>query len=178
MNFANGQATSKKEDKCKKARLSFSNACFFIGYDEHGTMFCRPMKTGKVDALSIECCFYGRMDDVTLLIHDADKSHRALIRNEKLKDQVMKSFPKTKESLKLMKPINDYSALLVNGMRKHPGTKAKDLDGRLCFIAYRSYLNSEYGEDLGIRVLLSGMIKFKKSNLFYEKKEKSSELTI
>ena len=137
------------------------------------------MKTGKVDALSIECCFCGRMDDVTLLIHDADKSHRALIRNEKLKDRVVKSFPKTKESLRLMKPINDYSALLVNGMRKHPGTQAKDLDGRLCFISYRAYLNSEYGEDLGIRILLSEMIKSKKNGLFSEKKEKkSSELTI
>ena len=171
-NFANGQATSKKEDECKKAGLSFSNVCVCIGYDEHGTMFCRPMKTGKVDALSIECCFCGRMDDVTLLIHDADKSHRALIRNEKLKDRVVKSFPKTKESLRLMKPINDYSALLVNGMRKHPGTQAKDLDGRLCFISYRAYLNSEYGEDLGIRILLSEMIKSKKTVYFQKRKKK------
>ena len=136
------------------------------------------MKTGKVDALNIECCFCGRMDDVTLLIHDADKSHKALIRNEKLKDKVMKSFPKTKESLRIMKPINDYSALLVNGMRKHPGTKAKDLDGRLCFISYRAYLNSEYGEDLGIRILLSEMIKSKKRSILRKERKKSSELTI
>ena len=60
------------------------------------------------------------MDDVTLLVHDADKSHKVLIRKEKLEDKVVKSLPKTKESLKLMKPINDYSALLVNEMRKHP----------------------------------------------------------
>ncbi len=171
--FANGKGTSKEEDECRKSGLGFSNACVCIGYDEHGTMFCRVMKTGKVDVLSILCCFSGRMDDVTLLVHDADKSHKVLIRNEKLKDKVVKSIPKTKESLKLMKPINDYSALLVNEMRKHPGTKASGLDDRLCFISYKAWLNSKYGEELGMRILLSKIIKSEKTVYFPKKKKKN-----
>ena len=170
--FANGKGTLKEADESKKAELSFSNVCVCIGYDEHGTMFCRVMKTGKVDELSILCCFSGRMDDVTLLVHDADKSHKVLIWKEKLEDKVVKSIPKTKESLKLMKPINDYSALLVNEMRKHPGTKASSLDDRLCFISYKSWLNSRYGEELGIRILLSEMVKAEKTVHFPKKRKK------
>ena len=170
--LANGKGTPKEADECKKAGLSFSNVCVCIGYDEHGTMFCRVMKTGKVDVLSILCCFSGRMDDVTLLVHDADKSHKALIRKEKLEDKVVKSIPKTKESLKLMKPINDYSALLVNEMRKHPGTKASGLDDRLCFISYKAWLNSKYGEELGICILLAKMIKAEKKVYFPKKRKK------
>ena len=170
--FANGKETPKEADECKKAGLSFSNVCVCIGYDEYGTMFCRVMKTGKVDELSILCCFSGRMDDVTLLVHDADKSHKVLIRKEKLADKVVKSIPKTKESLKLMKPINDYSALLVNEMRKHPGTKASGLDDRLCFISYKAWLNSRYGEELGIRILLSEMVKAEKTVHFPKKRKK------
>ena len=170
--FANGKGTLKEADESKKAGLSFSNVCVCIGYDEHGTMFCRVMKTGKVDELSILCCFSGRMDDVTLLVHDADKSHKVLIWKEKLEDKVVKSIPKTKESLKLMKPINDYSALLVNEMRKHPGTKASSLDDRLCFISYKAWLNSRYGEELGIRILLSEMVKAEKTVHFPKKRKK------
>ena len=170
--FANGKGTLKEADESKKAGLSFSNVCVCIGYDEHGTMFCRVMKTGKVDELSILCCFSGRMDDVTLLVHDADKSHKVLIWKEKLEDKVVKSIPKTKESLKLMKPINDYSALLVNEMRKHPGTKASSLDDRLCFISYKAWLNSRYGEELGIRILLSEMVKAGKTVHFPKKRKK------
>ena len=170
--LANGKGTLKEADESKKAGLSFSNVCVCIGYDEHGTMFCRVMKTGKVDELSILCCFSGRMDDVTLLVHDADKSHKVLIWKEKLEDKVVKSIPKTKESLKLMKPINDYSALLVNEMRKHPGTKASSLDDRLCFISYKAWLNSRYGEELGIRILLSEMVKAEKTVHFPKKRKK------
>ena len=170
--FATGKGTLKEADESKKAGLSFSNVCVCIGYDEHGTMFCRGMKTGKVDELSILCCFSGRMDDVTLLVHDADKSHKVLIWKEKLEDKVVKSIPKTKESLKLMKPINDYSALLVNEMRKHPGTKASSLDDRLCFISYKAWLNSRYGEELGIRILLSEMVKAEKTVHFPKKRKK------
>lgn len=170
--FANGKGTLKEADESKKAGLSFSNVCVYIGYDEHETMFCRVMKTGKVDELSILCCFSGRMDDVTLLVHDADKSHKILIWKEKLEDKVVKSIPKTKESLKLMKPINDYSALLVNEMRKHPGTKASSLDDRLCFISYKAWLNSRYGEELGIRILLSEMVKAEKTVHFPKKRKK------
>ena len=170
--FANGKGTLKEADESKKAGLSFSNVCVCIGYDEHGTMFCRVMKTGKVDELSILCCFSGRMDDVTLLVHDADKSHKVLIWKEKLEDKVVKSIPKTKESLKLMKPINDYSALLVNEMRKHPGTKASSLDDRLCFISYKAWLNSRYGEELGIRILMSEMVKAEKTVHFPKKRKK------
>ena len=170
--FANGKGTLKEADESKKAGPSFSKVCDCIGYDEHGTMFCRDMKTGKVDELSILCCFSGRMDDVTLLVHDADKSHKVLIWKEKLEDKVVKSIPKTKESLKLMKPINDYSALLVNEMRKHPGTKASSLDDRLCFISYKAWLNSRYGEELGIRILLSEMVKAEKTVHFPKKRKK------
>ena len=170
--FANGKGTLKEADESKKAGLSFSNVCVCIGYDEHGTMFCRVMKTGKVDELSILCCFSRRMDDVTLLVHDADKSHKVLIWKEKLEDKVVKSIPKTKESLKHMKPINDYSALLVNEMRKHPGTKASSLDDRLCFISYKAWLNSRYGEELGIRILLSEMVKAEKTVHFPKKRKK------
>lgn len=172
--FANGKGTSKKEDECRKSGLSFSNVCVCIGYDEHGTMFCRAMKTGKVDVLSVLCCFSKRMGDVTLLIHDADKSHKVLIRNEKLKDKVVKPIPKTKETLALMKPINDCSALLVNEMRKHLGTKASALDDRLCFISYKAWPNSRYGEELGIRILLSKIIKSGKTVYFPKKKKKKS----
>ena len=170
--FANGKGTPKEADECKKAGLSFYNVCVCIGYDELGTMFCRVMKTGKVDELSILCCFSGRMDEVTLLVHDADKSHKVLIRKEKLEDKVVKSIPKTKESLKLMKPINDYSALLVNEMRKHSGTKASGLDDKLCFISYKAWLNSRYGEELGIRILLSKMVKAEKTVYFPKKRKK------
>ena len=170
--FANGKGTLKEADESKKAGLSFSNVCVCIVYDEYGTMFCRVMKTRKVDELSILCCFSGRMDDVTLLVHDADKSHKVLIWKEKLEDKVVKSIPKTKESLKLMKPINDYSALLVNEMRKHPGTKASSLDDRLCFISYKAWLNSKYGEELGIRILLSEMVKAEKTVHFPKKRKK------
>lgn len=78
----------------------------------------------------------------------------------------------SKESLVLMKPINDYSALLVNEMRKHPGTKASGLDDRHCFISYKARLNSKYGEELGICILLSKIIKLEKKGLFPEKKKK------
>lgn len=51
--------------------------------------------------------------------------------------------------------------------------KTKGLDGRLCFISYRAYLNSEYGEDLGIRVLLSEMIKSKKQSILRKERKKA-----
>ena len=171
--FANGKGTLKEADESKKAGLSFSNVCVYIGYDEHRTMFCRVMKTGKVDILSVLCCFSGRMDDVTLLVHDADKFHKVLIRKEKLKDKVVKSVPKTKESLALMKLINDYSALLVNEMKKHPSTKAPGLDDRLCFISYKAWLKFKYGEELGIRILLSKIIKSEKWSIFRKRRRKN-----
>lgn len=59
--FANGKGTSKEEGECRKSGLSFPNVCVCIGYDGQGTMFCRVMKTGKVDVLSVLCCFSGRM---------------------------------------------------------------------------------------------------------------------
>ena len=116
--------------------------------------------------------FFRKDDDVTLPVHDADKSHKVLIRNEKLKDKAVESLPKTKESLAPMEPINDCSALLVNEMRKHPGTRASALDDRLCFISYKAWLNSKYGEELGIRILLSKIIKSGKTVCFPKKKKK------
>lgn len=83
-NFANGTATAMGENQCKKAGLSFSNVCVCIGYDECGMMFARAVKAGKVDEISIECCFSGRMDGVSVLVHDAEKSHGRLVRKEKL----------------------------------------------------------------------------------------------
>lgn len=171
-NLADGKGTDKGEAECKKAGLSFSNVCVCIGYDIHGTMFCRAVKAGKVDALSVECCFSGRMKEVSLLVHDAEKSHQTLIKKEKLKDMVVKSYPKTKESLKKMEPINNYSALLVNEMRKHPGTRACNLDERLCFISYKAWLNRRYGEELGIQFLLSKIAKTRKKVFFAKKKRK------
>lgn len=79
----------------------------------------------------------------------------------------------SKESFVLMRTINDYSALLVNEMRKHPGTNASGLDDRLCFISYKARLNSKYGEELGICILLSKIIKSEKNGLFSEKRRKN-----
>lgn len=176
-NFADGEGTLKTKTECKKAGLSFDTVCVCIGCDQKGMMFCRPMKTGKVDTLSIECCFSGRMDKVTDLIHDAEKSHHALVRSEGLKETVVKSYPKTKESLKAMQPINNYSALLVNEMRKHPGTKTSHLNERLCFISYKAWLNTRYGEELGIQILLSEMIKSKKT-VFFKRKGKNKVIYV
>lgn len=119
-----------------------------------------------------ECCFSGRMDKVTLLVHDADKSHRILVKSKGLKENVIKSYPKTEESLKAMAPINNYSALLVNEMRKHPGTKAIHLNERLCFISYKAMLNARYGEMSGTQILLSEIIKSEKTVKFEKYKAK------
>jgi|GEM_PF-5281875 len=100
---------------------------------------------------------------------DTDKSHKVLIRKEKLKDKVVKPVPKTKESRKLRKPISDYSALLVNEMRKHPGTKASGLDDGFCFFSYKAWLNSKKGEEFGIRILLSETVKVEKKAYFRKK---------
>ena len=159
-NFSNENGTIT--DSHKKAGLSFGTLCVCIGYDQKGTMFCRLMKAGKADSLSIECCFHGRMDKVTLLVHDADKSHRGMVKSEGLKDLVVKSYPKTAESLKEMAPINNYSALLVNEMRKHPGTKVSHLNERLCFISYKAWLSTRHGLEQASEILLSEVIKSKK----------------
>lgn len=171
-NFSDASGTVACPEQRKKVGLSFGTLCVCIGYDENGTMFCRLMKAGKVDSLSIECCFSGRMDKVTLLVHDADKSHRILVKSKGLKENVIKSYPKTEESLKAMAPINNYSALLVNEMRKHPGTKAIHLNERLCFISYKAMLNARYGEMSGTQILLSEIIKSEKTVKFEKYKAK------
>lgn len=172
-NFSGSNGKLIGSEVHKKAGLSFGNVCVCIAYDEKGTMFCRVVKAGKVDALSVECCFSGRMNGVSLLVHDAEKAHRTLIKAQKLKDKVVKSTPKTAESLKAMEPINNYSALLVNEMRKHPGTKISHLDERLCFISYKAWLNKRYGEELGIQILLSEVVKNEKKVFFKKKRKKS-----
>lgn len=75
-----------------------------------------------------------------------------------------------------MRPINDYSALLVNEARKHPGTKTYNLDARLCFISYKAWLNRKYGEEMGIQILLSKIIKSEKTVYFQKKRKRNSKL--
>jgi hypothetical protein len=71
--------------------------------------------------------------------------------------------------------MNDYSALLVNEMRKHAGTKTSHLDERLCFISFQAHLRREYGEIGGYEILVSKMVKAQKAVFFRKKREKSAK---
>ena len=174
-NLTEETGVTSEPKRAKKAGLSFMTACVCIGCDAYGDMFCRVVKAGKCDSLSIFCCFKGRIEKDAYVVHDDDKSHKAFFRNSGIRNEVVRSKPKTEESLRKMKPINDYSALLVNEMRKHAGTKTSHLDERLCFISFKAHLRREYGEIGGYEILVSKMVKAQKTVLFRKKREKSAK---
>jgi predicted Zn finger-like uncharacterized protein len=167
----------KRMKKAKMAGLSRLQVCCCIGADDRGHRFVRVVKTGKIDMLSVLCCFSNRIEKGSRLTHDGAKEHRRLIERLKLRRRAYLSTDKSEKAMKAMMAINNYSALLKNSMRKYSGTKTGNLEDRLCFITYRAWILKKFGLMLGSEFLLSKIVKSEKT-VFSIRKAKKKHMNV
>lgn len=147
-----------------------------VGVDQFGDKICRVCdKYGMVSSDEVLRTFSGRIEENSHITHDGSKEHKALIDSLDCTDRVVPSKPKTDESLRAMRPINNYCADLRNESLKHVGILNSTLQGWLAFFTYRAYLRKNYDTQEAISILLSKLVSSRKQVVLQKRKPKKKE---
>lgn len=140
-------------DDRRKRGLSCDLVCVLIAYDIHGHYYCHVLdKPGKPNADGILGALKDNIARGSLLIHDGEKSHNALVSQLELRQEVVKTSDQNPDRRKLIQTIDNACALAKFEVYKHKGIRTNHLQEMLDLFFYKVMSIKKYGVNLAIEI--------------------------
>lgn len=170
---------SLKEDGTKKRGINNNQYDIGVGLDSHGLLYAKVEGRGKPSINSTMKTFAKHIEPCSLLIHDGELSHSALIKELNLKSEIHTTEETTnlKDEDNPLRPINEAIALIKDFLKSHKGFKREKLQDFLNLFVF--IYNKPHDEDSKVDAMIQLLMKTKntlKYRDFYKIKALKAEI--
>jgi len=120
-----------------KRGLSKNKICIAVAIDVFKNPYAVICGHGKPSTKRIKEAFRGHIQEGSTIVHDMEKSHKALVKSVKGIDEPYKADTKDPAYLEGMQMVNNLCAWLKYYLRRFPGMKQDNLQHYLNWFAYQ-----------------------------------------
>lgn len=156
----------EQREKLRKRGLSKDLVCVYVGIDSKGRCLAHVAdKGGKPDSAGILGYWSPRISEGSVLVHDCEKSHTALVKANSLESRAYNESKDPETAHEEMRPVNHLCAYLRGKCNKHRGIRTKNLQAYLTAFLYLKMMRARY-HSKAYRVVAHEMVGMQKKVRF------------
>lgn len=150
--------------------LSGNLICVIVAYDKKRHYYCHVVgKRGKISSEDFCSAMKDRIRPGSLLIHDGEHAHKALVNMLSLKEEVIRSDDMNPERRGQMEPIDSVCALLKFETYKHKGIRTRHMEELLPWFLFKTEYIRKNGVKNAVEYILTKLFDTEKTETYDER---------